>query len=133
MAVAKKYLPEGDAATIKLIVGYAVRSERHMPAIVDVIDEARLLAAKAGRPKVTYEDVDRALTDFVRPSDLAKERAFSPPGRPRATPLRPDRKGAEMPLQRPGTTAARMSGEEDLPTEKFEVKVEEDDVLVDLA
>jgi len=120
MSVARKLLPEADAATIKLVVGYALRSKRHMPAIVDTADEARLLASSARRNKVIYEDVKRALNELVRPSDDAKERAFSPPGSARAMPLKAGRKSAETPLQRSGKAADRMSGGEDLSAGKFD-------------
>lgn len=101
MAVARKLLPEGDAATIKLVVGYALTSKRHMPAIVDTIDEARLIAKRAGRIKVTFEDVKCALDEYVTPSDLAKERAFSPPGKPRATDFKRRCSTVEPPLLAP--------------------------------
>jgi len=91
-----------------------------MPAIVDTADEARLLASSARRNKVIYEDVKRALNELVRPSDDAKERAFSPPGSARAMPLKAGRKSAETPLQRSGKAADRMSGGEDLSAGKFD-------------
>ena len=117
-AVAKKLLPEGTAATIKLLVGYALLSKRHMPAIVDMIDEARLLATKAGREKVIYEDVERARNEFVMPSDQAKERAFGQSNKTRALPLNPRGKSVERPLQQPaGGLRSAANGTENLAAE----------------
>ncbi|HKS35936.1 MAG TPA: ATP-binding protein [Verrucomicrobiae bacterium] len=101
MAVARKLLPEADTPTIKLIVGYALTSKRHMPAIVDTVDEARLIARKAGREKVIFTDVKSALDEYVTPSDLAKERAFSPPAKRRARDLKDRCNTPEPPLQAP--------------------------------
>ena len=76
-AVTRKLLPEGDKASIQYIVGYALVSKRYMPAVCDAVDDARLIAKRAGRDKVTFEDVVKAVDDYRIPSDMAMAGAFS--------------------------------------------------------
>jgi len=75
-AVACKLLPEGDKPSIKFIVGYALKCKLPMPALVNAVDEAKLIIRREGRDKVTYEDVKRAIVDYCSPSAAAMEKSF---------------------------------------------------------
>ena len=75
--VAKKLLPDADADTVKYVVGYALTHKLHMPAIVDAVDEARLLVKREGRDKITFADVDRAIGEYCSKSSEAMTRSFS--------------------------------------------------------
>jgi hypothetical protein len=90
-AVARKLLPSGDKETIDYIVGYALSSKLHMPAIANAIDEARQIVARDGRDRITFEDVERAVTHYCAPSAAAMLQAFSRTGkgRPDARPPAP--------------------------------------------
>lgn len=80
-AVARKLLPGADKNSIQYIVGYALVSKRYMPAVCDVIDDARLIAKKAGRERVDFADVEKAVNCFRVPSDTAMAGAFGEPKR----------------------------------------------------
>ena len=106
-AVARKRLPTGCNATIKNIVGYALSAKMPMPAIVDVIDEARLLAQREGRERITFEDVDCAMKEFCAPSYQAMSRSFEAPNRRGRKPARVIAEDArpmeEQPARTPST------------------------------
>lgn len=76
--VARKILPYGTAPMIKYIVGYALTCSGYMQAIVDTIDDARLLAEDAGRERISVTDLSRAITEIRGPSDAAQKRVFAP-------------------------------------------------------
>ena len=76
--VARKLLPHAADAMINYIVGYALTSKGHMQAVVDAIDDARLLAQEAGRERITSADLKRSIEDFRAPSDAAQKRVFAP-------------------------------------------------------
>ncbi len=76
-AVARKLLPEADKPTVDYIVGYALSSKLHMSAVVDVVDEAKMLAQREGRGAITFSDVERAVLDYCAPSAAAMVGAFT--------------------------------------------------------
>jgi hypothetical protein len=80
-AVARKRLAGATEACIKYAVGYALTSRRYMPALVDSIDQAAKLAEREGGSVITYAALERAIKDYVIPSELAKARTFLTPGR----------------------------------------------------
>jgi len=76
--VARKILPYGTDAMINFIVGYALTCSGYMQAVVDTIDDARLLAEDAGRDRITVADIKLAITEIRAPSDAAQKRVFAP-------------------------------------------------------
>ena len=76
--VARKLLPHATDAMVHYIVGYALTSKGYMQAVVDAIDDARLLAQEAGRERITSADLKRSIEDFRAPSDAAQKRVFAP-------------------------------------------------------
>jgi hypothetical protein len=78
-AVARKLLPEASAWTIKYLVGYALSSKWHFPAIVDAIDEAKLMVQRDGRKEITFDDLERAILEYCAQSADAWQRQFEPP------------------------------------------------------
>lgn len=101
-AAAQKLMPGLSRAGVKLAVGYAQLSlhgapSRDISGLGDVATEARLLAEKAGRDSVTFEDVDRAIDDYLMPSDTAfASRMAQVPARKRSGP-----RAAGQPFQQP--------------------------------
>lgn len=89
-AVARVLLPETSTDCLDLIAGYAIQSRHFMQAVVDVIAEARDLADLAKRKKVTFADVDAAISQRTL-SDAAQVEALETPSgkyrRRAATPL----------------------------------------------
>lgn len=89
-AVAQRLLPGISRAGIKLAVGYAQLSlngapSRDVSGLGDVATEAGLLAENAGRQVVSFEDVDRAITEYLVPSDTAFASRMAPaPARKRS-------------------------------------------------
>ena len=84
--VARKLLPDGPDAMINFIVGYALACSGHMQAVVDAIDDARLLALDAGRERITAADIKKAITEIRGPSDAAQKRVFAPAEKRRRRP-----------------------------------------------
>ena len=90
VAVAQNQMPGLSRAGVNLAVGYAQLSlhgapSRDISGLGDVATQARLLAEKAGRDYVTFEDVDRAIKDYVMPSDTAFASRMAPvPARKRS-------------------------------------------------
>ena len=76
--VARKVLPYGTEAMVNYIVGYALTCSGYMQAVVDTIDDARLLAEDAGRQRITVSDLKRAISEIRVPSDAAQKRVFAP-------------------------------------------------------
>jgi hypothetical protein len=70
--VTRKRLPEAGKREVAHIVSYALTSPRHLSAVTDTVDEARVLARRAGRERVTFEDIDAAIQQFRIPSDKAQ-------------------------------------------------------------
>lgn len=83
-AVARKVLPGITRSGIKLAVGYARVSlhgspSRDISGLGDVATEARILAEADGRDTVTFEDVERAINEYLMPSDTTfAERMAAP-------------------------------------------------------
>ena len=88
-AIGRKKLPGASNATIKLLVGHAGASTHQLTAMADVIEDAKELAASAGRQQIAFEDIDQAIKLFRLPSESAKAAARmaaaqrSKPGRKR--------------------------------------------------
>jgi hypothetical protein len=76
-AVARVQLPEGDAKAVALLVAYARSSLKYLAGIDSVVTRARYLAGKAGRGKVTSNDVANAIQEGVIPSDNALSAALA--------------------------------------------------------
>jgi hypothetical protein len=64
-AVAKHLLPEADANTIRLVLGYEKLSGRDLSAVGDAVREAKRLAEESGERRVGFEHVDRAINELV--------------------------------------------------------------------
>ncbi len=64
---------------IQYLVGYALSSKLHFPAIVDAIDEAKLLVQRDGRTEITFDDLERAILEYCAQSADAWQRTFEPP------------------------------------------------------
>ena len=96
-AVAKTYVPQGDAKSIKALVLYAESSAKYLAGIEAVACRAQYIAGKEGRTKTEYGDIKRAIQESVIPSDRAFASAMQPAPRARrsqpvkafAAPLQP--------------------------------------------
>ncbi len=64
-AVTKHLLPNADANTINLILGYEKLSGRDMSAVGDAVREARRIAEESGEHQVSFEHVDRAVNELT--------------------------------------------------------------------
>ena len=108
-AVAKITLPEGDAASIEMLVRYAQGSAQYLAAIESVARRARFLAKRSGRDEATSSDVRHAIKTGVIPSDSFIAAAMSDAAKPAgkrqsrsiAAPLQPAFSRAETPLPTP--------------------------------
>ncbi|HEV2331190.1 MAG TPA: AAA family ATPase [Verrucomicrobiae bacterium] len=76
IAVAKSVLPEGDDKTLRALAAYARTSARYLAAIDAIVKRARYVAGRAGHADVTTEDVRRAMSEAVIPSDTMLVRAL---------------------------------------------------------
>ncbi len=83
-AVAKIFLPDGDADSIRLLLLNAKASEKYLAGIEFAVLKARYLASKAGREKVLIGDLKRAIAEGVIPSDKLLAQALAKPERPTA-------------------------------------------------
>lgn len=70
-AVARKIFPNVADAAVKKIVGYALLSKRDLSAVGDVASEVRAMLGTDDLGKVSVEQVHRAITEFLIPSDQA--------------------------------------------------------------
>lgn len=68
--VAKKLLPGATNSAIKLAVGYSKLRKLDVSGLGDIGEEAKLVAQRAGREKVQFEDIDCAINELA-PSDAA--------------------------------------------------------------
>lgn len=84
VAVARAHLPNGDARSIKALVGYATFSKSQLAGIEHVVKRARFEAQKAGRDNITLADIQSAIQRRM-PIDSVASVAIPPghPGRPR--------------------------------------------------
>lgn len=80
-SVAKVKLPEGDRASIKMLVGYAKFSAKYLAAMDAAVKQARYLAQEDGREKVTFDDIEKAINEGVIPSDQALAQTLSEPAK----------------------------------------------------
>ncbi len=81
--VARKLLPEGTAAMIKVVVAYAQISKRFYTGVRDIVEDARLIAGDAGRERIALGDIQAAKSVRFH-SDAALVRAPAPDSRPRS-------------------------------------------------
>lgn len=65
MAVARFHFPEISDTVLQMIVGKAMRAEGYISAIQGMAARAAYLAKKAGREKITLEDVRQAANEFM--------------------------------------------------------------------
>jgi hypothetical protein len=82
-AVAKTYVPLGDAKSIKALVLYAESSAKYLAGIEAVACRAQYIAGKEGRKKTEFADIKRAIQESVIPSDRAFANAMQPATRAR--------------------------------------------------
>jgi hypothetical protein len=74
--VAKQHLPGVRKHVITYLVGYAKASKGFFQAIVDAAQDAKLIAQKAGRAEVTFDDLEQAVAQWRVPSDHGLRRDF---------------------------------------------------------
>src|SRR5262249_53663779 len=90
-AVARNLLASAGGGSldgaVDFVVGYAADSRGYFQAIRNAIDDARLLAKRAGRDRITSKDLKAAIYDWRAPSDAALQRVFDSKAekRPRQT------------------------------------------------
>ena len=75
--VAKASLPGGDADSIEMLVRHAQGSAKYLAAIEAATRRARFLAERDGRVEIGRQDVKRAITESVIPSDYALHQVLS--------------------------------------------------------
>ncbi len=79
-AVARKQLGALKAGEIETavdwVVGYALTSRGYFQAITDAVDDARLIAKRAGRDRITFKDLECAVEDWRATSDATLIRVF---------------------------------------------------------
>jgi energy-coupling factor transporter ATP-binding protein EcfA2 len=94
--VAVKLLPDVSREAIDLVVGYSLASRGFFQAISNAIEDAQLIASRAGRAEIKFADLKAAIQDWRSPSDAALQRVFEnkPTGRGR-------RRAVSMPVERP--------------------------------
>jgi len=119
-AVAKTYVPTGEARSIKALVKYAESSAKYLAGIEAVACRARYNVSKAGRTRTEYADIKRAIQESVIPSDLAFADAMQPavkarrkqPATALAAPLQSRFSEPETPVETPfaGREVAPRSG-----------------------
>jgi hypothetical protein len=93
-AVAKKLLPQASSPILKMIIGYAMTSGRFMDGIVEVIEDAQVLARQIGHDSVAFNDVQRTIEEIRGPSDASLKRALIDP----APKLQRSRRAAADPI-----------------------------------
>jgi hypothetical protein len=71
LAVSRALLPEGDGATLKGLVAYAILSKKNLASIEAIVKRARWLAGQDGRNAVSAVDVRTAMQESIMPSDNA--------------------------------------------------------------
>lgn len=81
--VARKLLPRANPAMLDYVVGYAVSSKGFFQAITNAIEDAHLIASKAGRDEIKFSDMRAAIVDWRSPSDAALGRVFAAKPEPR--------------------------------------------------
>ena len=81
--MACKLLPDMSREVIDYVVGYSLASKGFFQAITNAIEDARLIASRAGRTEIKFSDLKAAIQDWRSPSDAALQRVFEnqPKGR----------------------------------------------------
>jgi AAA domain len=84
--VACKLLPDVSREAIDYVVGYSLASKGFFQAITNAIEDAKLIASRAGRTEIKFSDLKAAIQDWRSPSDAALQRIFEnqPKGRRRS-------------------------------------------------
>ena len=75
-AVARKRLDGLGESAVEFVVGYAMASRGYFQAITDAIEDAQLIAGRAGRERITGKDLLTAVKEWRAPSDAALARVF---------------------------------------------------------
>lgn len=65
----------GETA-VEFVVGYAMASRGYFQTITDAIEDAELIARRAGRDRITAKDLQTAVKEWRAPSDAALQRVF---------------------------------------------------------
>jgi hypothetical protein len=65
------------------VVAYALVSKEYFQAITNAIEDAQLIASKAGRGEIRFSDMKTAVVGWRAPSDAALARVFSAKPEPR--------------------------------------------------
>jgi AAA domain len=107
-AVAKVLLPEGDSTSIEMLVAYAQASAKYLAAIEIATHRARFLAKRDGRVEACRQDVKRAITESVIPSDSALAEALSGPVRQSRRASKPVPEATQEPAAAPRGIAPRV-------------------------
>jgi DNA transposition AAA+ family ATPase len=68
-AVARSVFKNADTQMVSKIVGYALLSKRDLSAVGDVADEVRAMLGTDDLSKTTIRHIDRAIHEFLLPSD----------------------------------------------------------------
>lgn len=75
--VARKLLPGLGKAAVDYVVSYAQVSRGYFQTITDAIEDAQLIARRAGRAEFTAKDLLTAVKEWRAPSDAALQRVFT--------------------------------------------------------
>lgn len=75
-AVARKLLCGLGETAVEFVVGYAMASRGYFQTITDAIEDAQLIASRAGRDRITAKDLQSAVKEWRAPSDAALTRVF---------------------------------------------------------
>lgn len=104
-AVARKLLDGLGEPAVEFVVGYAMASRGFFQTITDAIEDAQLIAKRAGRDRITAKDLQVAVKEWRAPSDAALQRVFdSEPTkarRPRQSPEPSESEATEQPNNAP--------------------------------
>lgn len=88
-AIARFYLPDADKNSVEAVTRAALISNGYIATIENVINRARHESRKAGRARVTFPDIQKAMKNYIVPSDKALAQVATA-GAPRAArPPRP--------------------------------------------
>jgi hypothetical protein len=72
LKIARSHFPDGNEGSLKLLAAYALGTEKKQASgIVEALESARYRAERAGRDRVTFADIEAALTQdhhFLNPS-----------------------------------------------------------------
>lgn len=81
--VAAAFFPALTAKQVRLVVGYALGSERRLSAIQDVYEDALSVALAAGRSAPVFADIEQALREYRIPTDTMLRTITEPPKSPK--------------------------------------------------